>query len=101
MKKINWRIRFTMQNKTFITRFVISVIVPVLVYYGIKAEDLTTWKSIFDLIVKAISNPFVVGTMIVNAINIIPDPTTQGLGDSVKALQYNEPKSKGEHRIVK
>ncbi|MDG3374398.1 phage holin family protein [Enterococcus sp. DIV0174] len=93
MKNINWKIRFNWaENKTFIFRFVIAVFLPVLTYYGLKAEDLTSWKAIGDVIVNAISNPFVLGTMLVNALNVIPDPTTQGVTDSKQALEYDTPK---------
>ncbi|MDT2641226.1 phage holin [Enterococcus dongliensis] len=87
MKNINFKIRFSWkENKVFIIRFVIAVFVPVLTYYGIKAEDLTTWQAIGDIVIKSISNPFVVGTMVVNALNVIPDPTTGGLSDSDRVL---------------
>lgn len=90
--KLNWKVRFNAQNKAFLSRFAVAVLLPVLVYYGLEASDLTTWQSVFDVIAKALSNPFVLGTMVVNAINILPDPTTAGLSDSEQAMGYELPK---------
>ncbi len=90
--KLNWKVRFNAQNKAFLSRFAIAVFLPVLVYYGLEASDLTTWQSVWDIIAKALSNPYVLGTMVINAINILPDPTTAGLSDSDNAMNYTEPK---------
>ena len=38
---------------------------------------------------KAFSNPFILVMSIFNFINIIPDPTTSGFGDSEQALGYD------------
>jgi len=38
---------------------------------------------------KAFSNPFILVMSIFNFINIIPDPTTSGFGDSERALGYD------------
>lgn len=89
MNKINWKIRFNAKNKAFIARVFVAVLVPILVYYGLEVKDLTSWGAVFEIIKKAFANPFVIGTAIVNFINILPDPTTSGFGDSERALGYN------------
>lgn len=91
MSKINWKVRFNAKNKAFIARVFVAVLVPILVYYGLEVKDLTSWDAVFNLVVKAISNPFVIGTAVVNFINILPDPTTAGFSDSNRALGYEEP----------
>lgn len=93
--KINFKVRFNKENRTFILRFIAALIIPVLTYFGLKFEDLTTWEKVGELIIEVISNPFVVGMLIVNALNMIPDPTTAGIGDSERALSYESP-NKGE-----
>ena len=90
--KINWRIRFNKDNLAFIGRFILAVAVPVLTYFGMKATDLTTWNSLGDVFIRAISNPYVLMFTVVNAINILPDPTTKGLKDSDLALNKKEVK---------
>lgn len=90
MTKINWKIRFTTKNKAFLARLALAVFVPILTYFGLKAEDLTTWPAVLNLLVSALANPYVLGFTIVNILNVIPDPTTKGLSDSENALGYDD-----------
>lgn len=92
MKNINWKVRFSKDNVTFIIRFVAALIIPVLTYLGLEVTDLTSWKLIGDVLLQFISNPFLLGLTVINALNMIPDPTTKGITDSDKALNYTEPK---------
>mgnify|MGYP003577726081 CR=1 FL=1 len=92
--KINWHVRFSKHNLLFIIRFIGALLIPVLAYMGIRYDDLTSWGVVADTIVRFFSNPFLIGLTIVNAINIIPDPTTAGVGDSKKAMRYDVPKPK-------
>lgn len=87
--KINWTVRF--KNRAFVTRFALALVLPILAYFGIKFEDLTSWGAVFGLLGKFASNPYLVGLTVFNALNIVPDPTTTGLGDSTRALGYEEP----------
>nr|DAW78202.1 MAG TPA: holin [Caudoviricetes sp.] len=89
MNKINWKVRF--KNKQFVTRLALALGLPILAYFGIKFEDLTSWGAVFGLLGKFISNPYLVGLTLFNAWNIVPDPTTAGYGDSKRALGYEEP----------
>lgn len=89
MNKINWSVRF--KNRAFVTRFVLALVLPILAYFGIKFEDLTSWGAVFTLLGKFVSNPYLVGLTVFNALNIVPDPTTAGFGDSKRALNYYEP----------
>ena len=92
MKSINWKVRFSKDNITFIIRFVAALIIPVLAYLGLEVTDLTSWKLIGDVLLQFISNPFLLGLTVINALNMIPDPTTKGITDSENALNYTEPK---------
>lgn len=88
MKKINWKVRF--KNPLFIAQMFISILVPILTYFGLEAKDLTTWKSVFDLVVNALSNPYVVSMIVVSVFNAINDPVTKGYTDSERALNYTD-----------
>lgn len=90
--QINWKVRFSKKNMTFILRFVAALIVPILAYMGYRFEDLTTWGMVGEVSLQFISNPFLVGLTIINAINLVPDPTTAGIQDSEQALKYDYPK---------
>ena len=86
---INWRVRA--KNPLFWAQVFASVVLPVLAYFGLKAEDVNTWGILLDTLKKAISNPFVLGTMLTSIWGVINDPTTSGLSDSSKALSYKRP----------
>ncbi|BDH62297.1 hypothetical protein MTP04_24270 [Lysinibacillus sp. PLM2] len=88
--KINWKVR--LKNPYFYAALVLAIVAPVGTYFGVNAEDLTTWASIFDLAKRAIMNPFVVVTVVVSVATFLIDPTTKGISDSQQALTYQKPK---------
>jgi len=88
--KINWLVRF--KNRAFVIRLLLAIVLPILTYFGLKFEDLTSWAGIYELFSKFLGNPYLIGLSIVSALNIVPDPTTAGLSDSERAMGYTEPK---------
>lgn len=90
MKKINLKVRF--KNPVFIAQLILSIFTPVLAYAGLTVQELTTWKALVDLLISAISNPYVLGLVVISVWNALNDPTTAGIGDSDNALAYTEPK---------
>nr|DAY24649.1 MAG TPA: holin [Caudoviricetes sp.] len=88
--KINWLVRF--KNRAFVIRLLLAIVLPILTYFGLKFEDLTSWDGLYELFLKFLSNPYLIGLSIVSALNIVPDPTTAGLSDSERAMGYTEPK---------
>ena len=46
MKKINWKVRFSKDNLTFILRFIGALAVPILAYFGLKFEDITSFDTL-------------------------------------------------------
>ena len=91
MNKINWKVRF--KNPVFVAQFVMAFFIPILGYFGLTTQDITTWKGLFDLLVDAVSNPYVVSLIVVSLWNATNDPTTKGmLADSDQARTYSEPK---------
>jgi len=87
---INWKVRF--RNPVFIAQLGLSIFAPILGYFGLTAQDITTWQSAIDLIVKAISNPYVVVIVAVSVWNAVNDPTTKHLSDSEQSKTYKQPK---------
>lgn len=87
---INLKVR--LKNPVFIAQLILAVFTPILAYAGLTAKDLTTWQALFDLLVSAVSNPYVLMLVVVSVWNAINDPTTAGVNDSAKALTYNKPK---------
>lgn len=80
--KINWKLR--LKNKT--TLITLSIAVVALVYQILAIAGVT--PSISESEVKELIST------VVNALcvmGIIVDPTTQGIGDSDRALEYDRP----------
>lgn len=86
---INWKVRF--KNKAWVTAFfsqlliLAQIVLSVLNTYGvvdfqltdqIKQEFLTIFNSVFVLL---------------SMLGVVQDPTTKGVGDSERAMQYKEP----------
>lgn len=92
--QINWKVRF--KNPQFIAQLIVSIFVPILAYLGIAAEDLTSWSVVGGVLVEAISNPYVLGLVVVSVYNSVNDPTVSGLSDSRTALTYDKPKNNKE-----
>lgn len=87
--KINWKVR--KENILFVAQIIVSIFGPILAYFGMNWEDMTTWAAIGDLFVQAIQNPVVCLAVVVSVFNAITDPTTKGIGDSERALTYDKP----------
>lgn len=89
---INWRVRA--KHPTFWIGLIGAVGTPILAYLGITAADLTTWESVGGVARTAIANPYLLGMVafsVLSFLGIVTDPTTKGLGDSTRALGYDEP----------
>lgn len=86
---VNFKVRF--KNPVFIAQFILAIFTPILAYAGLTAADLTTWKALGDLIIGAISNPYVLSLVVVSVWNAINDPTTPGVADSDRAQTYTVP----------
>ena len=89
---MNWNVRF--KNPLFIAQMILAVLTPILAYAGLTVKDLTTWKALGDLIIGALSNPYVLGLVVVSLFNAVTDPTTSGVKDSEQALTYTKPKER-------
>lgn len=89
---INFRVRF--KNPIFIAQLILAILTPILAYAGLTYQDITTWSALGDLLIGAISNPYVLGLVIVSVFNAVTDPTTEGIQDSERAMTYDYPHKK-------
>ena len=87
--KINLRVR--KNNPMFWFQLFLSVAVPIGAYFGITGKDVTSWSLLGRLLFDAISNPYVLFTVLVSVYNALLDPTTKNIGDSEKAMKYKKP----------
>ena len=80
--KINWKVRF--KNPTWLTMF-ISLIVG-FTFNILKMFDVipkVTQNQIMEIVSQALT--------FLGLIGVLVDPTTSGIGDSERALSYDEP----------
>ena len=86
---INWRVRI--KNPAFWVSIAIAIVTPILAYFGLTAQDMTSWGAIWDVIVQAVSNPYVILTVAVSVYIAIVVHSSTGVTDSSQALQYDAP----------
>ena len=87
---MNLKVRF--RNPVFIVQLILAILTPILAYAGLTLQDLTTWGALGNLLLGALSNPYVLGLIAVSVWNALNDPTTSGLTDSAQAMTYQTPK---------
>lgn len=79
MKKFDWETRFN--NPIFWVNTILSIVVPILAYYGMSAEDFTTWNRLLKVTLDALKNPYVLGLALVSLWNNVINPVTKGITD--------------------
>lgn len=84
-------IKVRVKNPVFWVQIVLSILTPILAYAGITTQDLTTWFKVEELLLLALSNPYVLAMVLVSVWNTLNDPTTKGIVDSERAMQYTDP----------
>ena len=89
---MNLKVRF--KNPVFIAQFILAILTPILAYAGLTVQDLTSWAKLGELLLNALSNPYVLGLIAVSIWNALNDPTTAGIRDSDQAMTYQKPKIK-------
>lgn len=87
---MNFKVRF--KNPVFIAQLILAILTPILVYANLTVQDITSWIILGNVLFGAIKNPYVLGTVAVSVWNALNDPTTAGLSDSTKALEYTAPR---------
>lgn len=61
--------------------FWIGLVGVVLTAMGINPEMLTSWSAVKDSLIALISNPYMIGCVIVAVVGVFIDPTTKGIKD--------------------
>ncbi|MCW6682086.1 phage holin [Aerococcaceae bacterium NML160702] len=85
MKKINWRVRA--KNKNFWLALIPALALLAQAVMAVFEINLDFGATV-DRLLVVVNTLFVVLALV----GIVNDPTTQGLGDSERALTYEEPK---------
>ena len=84
--RINWTVRI--KNPMWWVQIALAVLTPILAYAGLTVEDMTTWAALGDLLLDAVSNPYVLGLV---AVSVWNDPTTKGMSDDAEVMTLTEP----------
>lgn len=87
MSKINWKLR--LQNKA--TLLSLAALVITFIYSVLGLFGVTPPVSQDDTM-----NVVVIVVQVLMAVGIVVDPTTKGISDSKRALEYNSPKVETE-----
>ena len=87
--KINWKVRI--KDPLWWVQAAGALVLPVLAYFGLAWEDMTSWGALWDVFLRAVQNPVVLLAAAVSVFNAVTDPTTAGVGDSRRALEYKTP----------
>ena len=84
-------IKVRVKNPVFWVQILLSILTPILAYAGLTAQDLTTWAKLGEVLIMALSNPYVLWLVIVSVWNALNDTTTKGITDSKRAMEYKKP----------
>ena len=90
--KINWKTRI--KHPAFWIGLIGVIASPILAYNGIAYSDLTSWHGVGEVIMGFVSNPYLIGSVVVavmSFLGLVTDPTTPGVGDSDLANSYTAP----------
>lgn len=90
--KINWKLRIKNVWPW------VGIITLILSAMGCDPEMFTSWEIVWDEFLALVSNPFRLGTVALAVVSILVDPTTNGLGDSERAMSY---KTLTDHKETK
>ena len=71
--------------------FWVGLFSTILAAMGVSPEMFTSWGAVWDAICSLFSNPFQIGCVVLAVLGVFVDPTTDGIGDSTRALTYTTP----------
>lgn len=73
--------------------FWVGLLGVILSAMGVSPEMFTSWSAVADAAKQLVSNPYMVGCVVLAVLGVFIDPTTKGVSDSAQALTYTEPKA--------
>jgi phi LC3 family holin len=71
--------------------FWVGLVGVVLSAMGVSPDMFTSWGAVWDAIVNLVSNPFMLGSVVLAVLGVFVDPTTAGISDSKRAMSYKSP----------
>ena len=71
--------------------FWVGLFGTILAAMGVSPEMFTSWGAVWEAVVNLISNPFMLVSVFLAVLGVFVDPTTDGIGDSTRAMTYTTP----------
>jgi phi LC3 family holin len=71
--------------------FWVGLVGVVMSAMGVSPDMFTSWGAVWDAIVNLVSNPFMLGSVVLAVLGVFVDPTTAGIFDSKRAMSYRLP----------
>lgn len=90
MMKINWKVR--LKNWRTVVATLITVLGVAWTAGGFTISDLDNWYVLWLSFVRFLNSPMAIITTIVAVVGILMDPTTSKFSDSLKVMNYSEPR---------
>lgn len=87
---MNWKVR--LKNPYFW----IGLVGVILTAMNVSPEMFTSWDAVVTQAKTLISNPYMIGSVLLAVLGVFLDPTTQGVQDSTQAMSYTAPKKSVE-----
>ena len=82
---MNWKVRI----KNW--RWYLGILATILASIGATPEMFTSWSIVGQKLYEVISNPFLLGCVVIAIVGQCVDPTTDGFKDSNRAMMYHKP----------
>ena len=82
MTKINWKVRF--KNKTFLLSLWALIVVLAQQIASLFGADITIYSTEVTAIVETVLT-------VLGLLGVVHDPTTAGVSDSERAMNYDKP----------
>lgn len=74
--------------------FWVSVASVAITAIGVDPQSFTSWAAVLEGAKAVLNNPVQLVTMALAVLGVFIDPTTSGIGDSDRALEYDKPREK-------
>ena len=74
--------------------FWIGVISVIITASGVDPQTFTSWQLVWEGIKAVVSNPVQLVAVLLAVLSVFVDPTTSGVTDSDRALEYKKPLEK-------
>ncbi len=77
--------------------FRVGVAATALTAIGVDPQTFTSWSAVCEGILTLLGNPVQLVTLVLAVLGVFIDPTTAGIADSKRALNYTKPAKEDDY----